>query len=209
MIFQQFNLVPRLDVVTNVLLGRLNGHSTLKSLFSIFGKSAGGRGPGSAGPAGHRRPGFAAGRNPVRRSAAAGGHCTGFDAESPKWFWPMNPLPPWTLERGKSDDRPAGNPGTGQAHRDLQPPHPGHGPHLLRPGHRHAEGPPRVRRRAFQTHQCEVVRDVYGADQELDESVTSTVLAPRAQSSQHTAYSETGSGRPESLPGRMSGPRPA
>ncbi len=39
MIFQQFNLVPRLDVVTNVLLGRLNGHSTLKSLFSIFGKS--------------------------------------------------------------------------------------------------------------------------------------------------------------------------
>jgi phosphonate transport system ATP-binding protein len=38
MIFQQFNLVPRLDVVTNVLLGRLNGHSTLKSLFSIFGK---------------------------------------------------------------------------------------------------------------------------------------------------------------------------
>jgi len=38
MIFQQFNLVPRLDVVTNVLLGRLNGHSTLKSLFSVFGK---------------------------------------------------------------------------------------------------------------------------------------------------------------------------
>jgi phosphonate transport system ATP-binding protein len=38
MIFQQFNLVPRLDVVTNVLLGRLNGHSTLKSLFSIFGQ---------------------------------------------------------------------------------------------------------------------------------------------------------------------------
>jgi phosphonate transport system ATP-binding protein len=38
MIFQQFNLVPRLDVITNVLLGRLNGHSTLKSLFSIFGK---------------------------------------------------------------------------------------------------------------------------------------------------------------------------
>ncbi len=37
MIFQQFNLVPRLDVVTNVLIGRLNGHSTLKSIFSIFG----------------------------------------------------------------------------------------------------------------------------------------------------------------------------
>jgi phosphonate transport system ATP-binding protein len=38
MIFQQFNLVPRLDVVTNVLLGRLNGHSTLKSIFNIFGR---------------------------------------------------------------------------------------------------------------------------------------------------------------------------
>lgn len=37
MIFQQFNLVPRLDVVTNVMLGRLNGHSTLKSMFNIFG----------------------------------------------------------------------------------------------------------------------------------------------------------------------------
>ncbi|MFO7989721.1 MAG: phosphonate ABC transporter ATP-binding protein, partial [Desulfotignum sp.] len=38
MIFQQFNLVPRLNVVTNVLMGRLNGHSTIKSLFSIFGR---------------------------------------------------------------------------------------------------------------------------------------------------------------------------
>ena len=38
MIFQQFNLVPRLDVVTNVMLGRLNGHGTLKSLFNVFGQ---------------------------------------------------------------------------------------------------------------------------------------------------------------------------
>ncbi|MTI43087.1 phosphonate transport system ATP-binding protein [Roseibium hamelinense] len=38
MVFQQFNLVPRLDVVTNVMLGRLNGHGTLKSLFNIFSK---------------------------------------------------------------------------------------------------------------------------------------------------------------------------
>ena len=37
MVFQQFNLVPRLDVVTNVMLGRLNGHGTFKSLFNIFG----------------------------------------------------------------------------------------------------------------------------------------------------------------------------
>lgn len=36
MIFQQFNLVPRLDVLTNVLLGRLNARSTLSSLFNVF-----------------------------------------------------------------------------------------------------------------------------------------------------------------------------
>ncbi len=36
MIFQQFNLVPRLNVVTNVMLGRLNGHGLIGSLFSIF-----------------------------------------------------------------------------------------------------------------------------------------------------------------------------
>ncbi|WP_117192951.1 phosphonate ABC transporter ATP-binding protein [Rhizobium terrae] len=38
MIFQQFNLVPRLDVMTNVLLGRLNHRSTLMSLLKIFNR---------------------------------------------------------------------------------------------------------------------------------------------------------------------------
>lgn len=36
MIFQQFNLVPRLDVLTNVLLGRLNKRSTMSSLLNLF-----------------------------------------------------------------------------------------------------------------------------------------------------------------------------
>lgn len=36
MIFQDFCTVPRLDVLTNVLLGRLSQTSTLKSLFKIF-----------------------------------------------------------------------------------------------------------------------------------------------------------------------------
>jgi phosphonate transport system ATP-binding protein len=36
MIFQQFNLVPRIDVLTNVLLGRLNGRNTMMSLLNIF-----------------------------------------------------------------------------------------------------------------------------------------------------------------------------
>ncbi|MEM9725832.1 MAG: phosphonate ABC transporter ATP-binding protein [Pseudomonadota bacterium] len=36
MIFQQFNLAPRLDVVTNVMLGRLNGKGLFQSLFGLF-----------------------------------------------------------------------------------------------------------------------------------------------------------------------------
>lgn len=36
MIFQQFNLVPRLDVLTNVLLGRLNQRPTTLSVLNIF-----------------------------------------------------------------------------------------------------------------------------------------------------------------------------
>ena len=39
MIFQQFNLVPRLDVITNVLLGRIARHGTLSSLFKRFSES--------------------------------------------------------------------------------------------------------------------------------------------------------------------------
>jgi phosphonate transport system ATP-binding protein len=38
MIFQQFNLVPRLDVLTNVLLGRLNHRSTTRNILSIFSR---------------------------------------------------------------------------------------------------------------------------------------------------------------------------
>lgn len=39
MIFQQFNLVPRLDVLTNVLLGRLNSRNTMSSLLNMFSRS--------------------------------------------------------------------------------------------------------------------------------------------------------------------------
>ncbi len=38
MIFQQFNLVPRLDVLTNVMLGRLDHRSTLMNLLNQFGR---------------------------------------------------------------------------------------------------------------------------------------------------------------------------
>jgi phosphonate transport system ATP-binding protein len=36
MIFQQFNLVPRLDVLTNVLIGRLSHRAVLPSLLGLF-----------------------------------------------------------------------------------------------------------------------------------------------------------------------------
>ena len=36
MIFQQFNLVPRLDVITNVLIGRVNHRATLPMIFKMF-----------------------------------------------------------------------------------------------------------------------------------------------------------------------------
>jgi phosphonate transport system ATP-binding protein len=39
MIFQQFNLVPRLDVLTNVVLGRLNQQSVLRSSLMFFNQA--------------------------------------------------------------------------------------------------------------------------------------------------------------------------
>ncbi len=39
MIFQQFNLVPRLDVVSNVLHGLLNKRSTMTTMFSLWPKA--------------------------------------------------------------------------------------------------------------------------------------------------------------------------
>ena len=36
MVFQQFNLVPRMDVVSNVLHGTLNRHSTLRTALNLF-----------------------------------------------------------------------------------------------------------------------------------------------------------------------------
>lgn len=38
MIFQQFNLIPRLTVMSNVLMGRLGFMSTMRSIFGMFSK---------------------------------------------------------------------------------------------------------------------------------------------------------------------------
>ena len=39
MIFQQFNLVPRMDVASNVLHGKLSQHSTLAAMFNMWSKA--------------------------------------------------------------------------------------------------------------------------------------------------------------------------
>lgn len=39
MIFQQFNLVPRMDVASNVLHGKLSKHSTLAAMFNLWPRS--------------------------------------------------------------------------------------------------------------------------------------------------------------------------
>ena len=44
MVFQQFNLVPRLDVLTNVLMGRLNHRSQVASLLGLFSAERAGDG---------------------------------------------------------------------------------------------------------------------------------------------------------------------
>ena len=51
MIFQQFNLVPRMDVVSNVLHGTLNRRSTFTTLFNLYPDvdiSQGARHPGQS-----------------------------------------------------------------------------------------------------------------------------------------------------------------
>ena len=43
MIFQQFNLVPRMDVVSNVLHGTLNRRSTVATMFNLYPRTPGDR----------------------------------------------------------------------------------------------------------------------------------------------------------------------
>ena len=82
MIFQQFNLVPRMDVVSNVLHGTLNRRSTLSTMFNLY--------PDEDIPR-HRHSGTArdcptrakARRGIVRRAAATCRHCTRPDAGPP------------------------------------------------------------------------------------------------------------------------------
>ena len=73
MVFQQFNLVPRLDVLTNVLMGRLNHRGQIASLLGLF--TAGERAMALAALERFdlAASGAAAGRHALGRAAAAGG----------------------------------------------------------------------------------------------------------------------------------------
>ena len=75
MIFQQFNLVGRLDVLTNVLIGRMNHVSTLRSVLQPWSESdiaLRALRALRARPARHRLARGPAGRQALRRAAAAG-----------------------------------------------------------------------------------------------------------------------------------------
>ena len=69
MIFQQFNLVERLDVLTNVLIGSLGRNYNLLNLFGIFSKE-------------EKINSASKSRYFVRRSTTKGGNCKGINAKT-------------------------------------------------------------------------------------------------------------------------------
>ncbi len=85
MIFRDFCLVPRLDVLTNVLLGRLSQTSTLKSLFKIFPEADRARAIALLEWMNMLPHARAAGGEPLRGTDAAGGDLPGTDAK-PRHF---------------------------------------------------------------------------------------------------------------------------
>ncbi len=80
MMFQQFNLVPRLDVLTNVLAGRLNRIPTARALLKLFTMQRTRPGDPCPGSARHRRSRAEPCGRIVGRAAATGGDRAGADA---------------------------------------------------------------------------------------------------------------------------------
>lgn len=175
MIFQQFNLVPRLDVVTNVMLGRLNLQSTFKSMFNIFGSEEIDRAftalerLGIAGQAMKRADNLSGGQQ--QRVAIARAL-----TQEPKMILadePIASLDPLSAqvvmqslrEINERDGLPVicnlHTLDTARAYCDRVI--------GMRSGKLIFDGPPAVLSRS-------VVRDIYGSEHEIDESVTSTSI---------------------------------
>ena len=149
MIFQQFNLVPRLDVLTNVMLGRLNQRSTLASLFSLFAREDIHDGLvalerlGIEEQALKRAEQLSGGQ---QQRVAIARALMQEPADDPGRRADRLARPD---ERRDRDEGAARDPRPRPHDGDLQPAHARHRAQLLRPGDRDAEGPHRLRRPGF------------------------------------------------------------
>ena len=138
MIFQQFNLVPRMDVVSNVLHGILNRRSTLQTMFNLWSEADITRAIAILD-----RLGIAE-QAPKRAEALSGGQQQRVAIaralmQDPKIILadePIASLDPH--ERPDRDGHAAPHPCRGRAHGHRQPAHAGHRASLLRPGDRNA-----------------------------------------------------------------------
>ena len=91
-IFQQFNLVNRMSVLTNVLTGRLGQMPVMNGMLGLFSLGRPATRHAGPGAGGHRQDGAPAGVDPVRRPAAARGNRPGL-VQGARFCWPMSPLP--------------------------------------------------------------------------------------------------------------------
>ena len=146
MIFQQFNLVGRLDVLTNVLMGRLADIAVLA--FADAALAGRGQGDGDVG-ARTVRHGFirgAASRSAIGRPAAARRHCARAGAEALDDSCRRADRVTRSPQYKGGHGRLAAHQQALRHHRDLQSAFAGPGAHLLRPPDRHVRRPGGVRR---------------------------------------------------------------
>jgi len=138
MIFQQFNLVPRLDVLTNVLLGRLNHRSTVSSILNMFTREERIMAIAALERLGIEQTATAAGRHVVRWPTAARGHRPRLmqrAAGTARRRADRLARPAECQDRhGRAEEHQRAR----RHHRDHQPAHTGYGAGLLPADHRMA-----------------------------------------------------------------------
>ncbi len=148
MIFQQFNLVGRLDVLTNVLMGRLAQIPAWRSLAQLWPDERQGAGDVGAGAVRYRFAGGAARRPAFRRPAAARRDRPGAGAGAGHHSRRRADRLARSAQHPGRDGRPAAHQQAFRHHRDLQPAFARSGAELLRSPDRHGGRPRGVRRRA-------------------------------------------------------------